>query len=151
MKITLPLHRLERLEAILSAITWSQCRIVVDKWNQVLGDLRSMAIALPGARYLFSQIQEALCHVKEKRVTLSKVVHEALVDLRWLAENVSNLPTRIYKIVPLRPTVNGYHDASSYMCGSVVLLGSTVILQILPSQPSTARPPPNPIAAHPIV
>ena len=32
---------------------------------------------------------------------LSKGVHEALADLRWLAEDVSNFPTRIYELVPL--------------------------------------------------
>ena len=71
-----------------------------------------MSLALPGATGLFSQMQEALCHVKGKRVTLYKGVHEALADFRWLAEDVSNRPTRIYELVLLRPTVDGYHNAS---------------------------------------
>ena len=94
------------------AIPRSQSRIGVDKWHRVLSDLSSMALALPGAIGLLSQIQEALCHVKVKRVTLSKGVHEALADFRWLTEDVTNRPTRIYELVLLRPTVDGYHNAS---------------------------------------
>ena len=45
-------------------------------------------------------MQEYLCSVKGKRFTLTKGVHEALADFRWLAEDVSNLPTRIYERVP---------------------------------------------------
>ena len=110
-----------------------------------------MAVALPGSRGLFSQMQEALFHVKVKRVMLSKGIHEALADFCWLFEDVSNLPTHIYELVPLQPTVDGYHNASAYMCGSMVLPGPTDIPRILPPQPSAERPSPKPIAAHPIV
>ena len=96
-------------------------------------------------------MQEALCHVKGKRVILSKGVHEALADFCWLAEDVANHPTRTYELVPLQPTVDGYHDASGYICRSVVLLGLTAIPRILPPQPSAAQPSPNPNRAHPIV
>ena len=74
-----------------------------------------MSLAIPGARGIFSQMQETLCHVKGKRVTLSTGVHEALSDFRWLADNVANCPNRMYKLVPLQPPVDGYHDASGYM------------------------------------
>ena len=60
-----------------------------------------MAIALPGARGLFVQMKEALCHVKGKRVTMSTGVHEAMADFLWLAEDVANFPTRMYELVPL--------------------------------------------------
>ena len=133
------------------SIPCSQRRVGVDKWHCVLGELRSMALAFPGARVLFNQMQEALCHVKVKSVTLSLGVHEALSDFRCLAEDVANRPTRMYELVTLRPTVDGYHDASSYMCGGVVLPGPTAIPRSLPPQPSAARPSPNPNRAHPIV
>ena len=96
-------------------------------------------------------MQEALGHLKGKTVTMSKGIHEALADFCWLAEDVANRPTRIYKLVPLRPTVDGYHDAPGYMCGGVVLPGPTTIPRILPPQPSAARPSPKPNGAHPIV
>ena len=110
-----------------------------------------MVLALPGARFLFSKMKETLCHFKGKRVSLFKGVYEALADFRWLAEDVSNRPTHLYNLVPLRPTVNGYHKSSSNMCGDMVLPGQTSISRIFSPQPSTSRPSPNPIAAHPVV
>ena len=55
----------------------------VDKWHKTLSELISMALALPGARGLFSQMQESLCHVKGKRFTLSPGIHDALDDFKW--------------------------------------------------------------------
>ena len=109
-----------------------------------------MALALPGAPGIFSQMQEALCHVKSKRVTLPPGVHDALDDFKWLAEDVAKRPTRMYELVPLRPTVDGYHDASGYMCAGVVIPGPTATPRTFPPQPSAARPSPNPTGAHPI-
>ena len=60
MTITLPPHGVARLKEIVSSIPHSQCRVGVDKWHRVLGKLRSMALALPGARGLFSQMQVAI-------------------------------------------------------------------------------------------
>ena len=110
-----------------------------------------MALALPEAKGLFGQMQEALCHVKGKRVTLSPGVHEALDDFKWLAEDVAKRPTWMYELFPLRPTVDGYHNASGYMCGGVVLPGPTATPRKLPPQPSAARPSPNPTRSHKIV
>ena len=47
--------------------------------------------------------------------------------------------------------MGGYHDASGYMCGGVVLPGPTDIPRIFLLQPSDARQSPNPFVAHPIV
>ena len=131
MTITLPPHRVERLHEILSATPRSQRRISVDKWHRVLGELRSMTLALPGARGLFSQMKEALRHVKGKWVTLSKGVHEDLVGFHWLASDLVQRPTRLYELVPLRPMVDGYYDASEYMCDGVVLPGLTAVPRAL--------------------
>ena len=83
--------------------------------------------------------------------TLSEGAHEALADFRWLAEDIANRPTRIYELVPLRSILDGYHDASGYMCGGMVLPGPTAISRILPPQSSAARPSTNPKGSHPIV
>ena len=107
MTTALPPHCMARLKEIVSSIPSTQHRVGVDKCHRVLGKLRSMALALPGARGMFSQMQEALCHVKGKRVTLSTGVHKALSDFKWLAEDVANRPTRMYELVPLLPTVDG--------------------------------------------
>ena len=77
MTITLPPHRVARLKKIVHVIPRTQRRVGVDKWHKTLGELRSMALALPRARGLCSQMQERLGHGKAKRVTLSAGVHDA--------------------------------------------------------------------------
>jgi hypothetical protein len=57
--IALPKHRLDRLFAILDSIMPEQHRVSVQKWQQILGELRAMAIAIPGARGIFSHLQAA--------------------------------------------------------------------------------------------
>ena len=53
-----------------------------------------------------------------------------MADFCWLAEDVANRPTQIYELVLLQPTVDGYHDASGYMCGDMVLPGPIAIPRI---------------------
>lgn len=60
MTIQLPPHRVERLAEILSSIPVTQKCTSVRKWHKVLGELRSMSLALPGARNLFSHMQYAM-------------------------------------------------------------------------------------------
>ena len=66
MTIALPPHRVEQLKEIVHSIPRTQQRFGVDKWHRVLGKLLSIALALPGARGLFSQMQEALSMLKAK-------------------------------------------------------------------------------------
>lgn len=65
MTVELPMHRQERLGAILSSIPPSQKRIGVKKWHKLLGELRSMSLALPGAKGMFGMLQEALRWIRE--------------------------------------------------------------------------------------
>jgi hypothetical protein len=60
MTIELPQHRVERLAKILESMPRTHKRASVQKWQQVLGGLRSMSIALPGSKGLFSLLHEAL-------------------------------------------------------------------------------------------
>ena len=109
--IQLPEHRQIRLAEILESIPPTQKRISVKKWHQVLGE-RSMSLALPGSRNLFSQLQHALVQHKGKRIALRKGTHNAIADFKWLLANISSRPTRIAEIVPLKAAALGYHDAS---------------------------------------
>ena len=138
MTISLPPHRANRFRDILAEIPATQKRISVDKWHHCLGELRSMFLALPGLRGLFSQMQEALRHVNGKRVTLTQGVHEALANFQLLAEDMASRPTRLFELVPLTPTLNGYHDSSGRMCGVVVLPGPSAVPNVLQKQPSAA-------------
>ena len=119
MTISLPEHRVERLAEILASIPLTQKRTSVRKWHKVLGELRSMSLALPGARHLFSQMQHALSTATKTRIALKKGVHQALQDFRWLYDNIRNRPTRIAELIPLLPSALGYHDASGTGAGGV--------------------------------
>ena len=65
-----------------------------------------MAIALPCTSGLFSPMKEALIHVYGKRVALTRGIHQALADFRWLAEDLGQLTTRLYELVPLQTTLD---------------------------------------------
>ncbi|MGH7974087.1 MAG: hypothetical protein ACREBR_01075 [bacterium] len=80
--IALPPHRRERLEQILRSIHPNQHRIGLRTWQQVIGELRSMLLGIPGGQGLFCHIQHALKHSDRHRVRLSRHVHAALNDFR---------------------------------------------------------------------
>ena len=57
--ISLPQHRQERLESILQKMLRRK-RASVTEWQQILGELHSMSLALPGSKGCFSILQDAL-------------------------------------------------------------------------------------------
>ena len=141
MTIELPEHRAERLAEILASIPTSQKRIAVRKWHKILGELRSMSLALPGARNMFSQMQLALSDVKKTRVALTKGVHQALNDFRWMHKNITSRPTRIAEVVPLSASAIGDHDASGEGAGGVWFPHES----LHPRQPPAQLPPHAPL------
>ena len=112
--IELPEHRVDRLHEILASIAPRQKVIDERLWHKVLGELRSMAIAIPGARGLFSLLQEAFRHREphRPRIRLSRGVHKILDDFRWIATDIASRPTRIAELLPGRPRVYGACDAA---------------------------------------
>ena len=89
-------HRIECSSVILASIPRSQKRVSVLKWQSVLGELRSMSIAIPGSRGLFSLLQEVLrYHEPNSRIRLSRGVHDCLDDFRWLADDLASRLTRL--------------------------------------------------------
>ena len=119
MTIQLPPHRVDRLAELLASIPPTQKRIALRKWHKILGELRSMSLALPGARNMFSQMQQALSNRCKTRVSLTNGVHQALDDFRWMHQDISSRPTRIAELVPLLASALGYHDASGTGAGGV--------------------------------
>ena len=130
MTLHLPPHRVERLWEILDSIPPSQKLTSVKKWHQVLGELRSMAIALPGARHMFGRLQNALSLQSKTRVCLKKGVHKALNDFRWLANNIESRPTRIAELVPVLQAAEGHHDASGDGAGGAWFPGSSLVPRV---------------------
>ena len=145
----LPPHRIERLNKILAMFPPTQKRTTVKKWQKVLGELRSMAMALPGARGLFGAMQHALSHAKSNnRVSLNKDAHAALADFRWLANDITLRPTQIAELIPLIPAVHGSHDASGLGAGGVIFAEPHVTprkeyCQISSTNDLTTRTPPS--------
>jgi len=120
MTLTLPPRRLHRLAELLADIPSTQRRLSLDRWHRLLGELRSMSLALPGARGLFSHLQSALrSRLRTTRLRLTTGFHHALDDFRWLQTNLDSRPTRLYELVPTHPVAHGFHDASAMGAGGV--------------------------------
>ena len=123
MTLTLPPRRLQRLADSLASILPTRKRLALPAFHQLLGELRSLSLALPGARGLFSHLQAALYrnHHKHKlsRLRLSPGFHRALDDFRWLHAHLASRPTRLYELVPTAPVAFGAHDASATGAGGV--------------------------------
>jgi hypothetical protein len=60
MTIQLPAHRVIQFFELLDSFAPSQRCTTVVKWQTLLGELRSMVLAVPGGRGLFSILQEVL-------------------------------------------------------------------------------------------
>jgi hypothetical protein len=99
LTIRLPIHRVEHLWEIFDKIPPTQRRISIKKWHRVLGELRSMSLAFPGSRNIFSTMQNALASKTGGRLAFDKGVHHALENFRWMQENISTRPTQIAEVV----------------------------------------------------
>jgi hypothetical protein len=97
-----------------------------------------MATAIPGARGLFSLLQEAFRHRTNHRVPLTPALHELLADFRWMYTAIKDRPTRLYELVPTAPSIVGAHDASGYAMGGVLLPTAIAV----PRTVSLLGPPP---------
>lgn len=118
MTLQLPLRRLVRLREILESLPRSRKQVSITTWHKVLGELRSMALGIPGSRGLFSALQFRFRHDKHK-IRLTTMVHDFLDDFRWLFNDLQRRPTRIYEIVPTDPHIIGTTDASGVGMGGV--------------------------------
>jgi hypothetical protein len=120
--LELPPHRRERLQELLDEVPLTQKRISVAKWHRVLGELRSMALAIPGARGLFSHLQAALRTADTtRRIRASRHVHATMEDFRWLASTLDERPTRLQELVATSPSTYGATDAAGIGMGGVLL------------------------------
>ena len=118
--LTLPPHRLDRLYALLDAFPDTRRRAPISEWHQLLGELRSMAAALPGSRGLFSALQDALRKGDRHRVRLNGRVFDSLADFRAIADSLRDRPTRFRELVPVgEPVAHGACDACQRGMGGV--------------------------------
>jgi len=124
--IELSTRRRNRLLQLLRDIDPTQKVIATKVWHKVLGELRSMALAIPGARGLFSLLQEVFRHEESTRprLRLTRAAHGFLDDFRWLARDLSARPTRIAELIPTEPSIVGACDAAGTGMGGVFFVPS---------------------------
>ena len=119
--ISLPPHRAQRLLHIFDELR-DRHRVSVKKWHRVLGELRSMVLAIPGGKGLFSTLQHGLKFSDKHRVRLSPSIRSHLDDFESLAQSLAARPTHFAEIVPDLPTCIGACDASLAGMGGVWFL-----------------------------
>ena len=97
-----------------------QKRISVTACHRLLGQLRSMMLAISGGAGLFSQLQYALTHSRSKRVCLTTAARDHLNTLHLLALDVSRRPTRIAELFPVSAAhIVGATDAARHGMGGI--------------------------------
>jgi hypothetical protein len=113
----LPLHKQHHLHALLQSFLPKR-RTSRQWWQSLLGELRHMATAIRGARYLFSILQSVLTdQPTSPRVRLSTLVHATLNDWLYLCTSLASAPVPIASLVPRSPNFVGAVDASQHGYG----------------------------------
>jgi hypothetical protein len=94
LTVKLPPHRIARLFKLLASITPGQRQISINKWQKLLGKLRSMVMSVPGGRGLFSLLQEVLSPDgdSDSRIRLSSAVYAILQDFSWMVPTSNGGP-----------------------------------------------------------
>ncbi|KAI2489281.1 hypothetical protein MHU86_25315 [Fragilaria crotonensis] len=115
----LPAHRVARLHSLLELLQPPRKRLPLPRWQQLLGELRSMAPALPGSKGLFSVLQAVLSKADRHRVKLNRRVYDVATDLRALVDDLARRPTRLRELVPTSPSDVGACDACRRGMGGV--------------------------------
>lgn len=118
--IALPPHRVQRLHDMLAAFPRSRKTCSKKDLHKLVGELRSMIVAIPGGLGCLSWLQERLRSAPD-RVYLNSQFKDAIDDFRWLATDIANRPTRIAEMIPEAPSYVGTSDASGRGMGGVWL------------------------------
>jgi hypothetical protein len=116
--IELPPHRLERLQELIGSFR-SRHRSSLKDWRKLLGELRSMTIALPGSEGLFTHMQAALVKAGNNRVRLTRHVHAELNDWAWILQSLGERPTSIAEVAKKPTSYGGDVDAAKPGMGGV--------------------------------
>ena len=87
MTIVLTERRHNCLLELLAQFPREEKRVSVQEWQNVLGELRSMSMAIPGSRGLFSTLQTAF-KPGQHRLRLTIPIHDFLDNLRWTVQHL---------------------------------------------------------------
>lgn len=117
--IELPSHRQERLHELVTTYQGRK-RASLKEWRKLLGELRSMAIALPGSAGLFTHMQAALVQAgQNSRIRITKSVRDELADWSWLLASLGERPTSIAEVVKKPAAFHGECDAAKSGMGGL--------------------------------
>jgi hypothetical protein len=111
LTIQLPPHRQDRLQELLR--TFLQKKVTTRKqWQRLLGELRSMTLALHSSNLLFSLLQHLL-KGHRRRMRIPKLAKLALLDWQHMLSTLAEHPMPITSLVPHAPHYYGATDASA--------------------------------------
>jgi hypothetical protein len=127
MTISLPDHQSDRLQDVLRSFPPHEKWTSAKRWHKTLGELHSMALALPGSHNIFSSLQNALYPLSKSCISLNKGIHDVLDDFRWMHRDISTHLTCIAEIIPLLLVSEGHHNASGLGAGGVWFPGTGII------------------------
>ena len=147
--LELPPHRLDRLYAILDELRPPWKRMAISQWHKLLGELRSMSLAIPGSTGLFSVLQDTLKRGDKYRVRLNRHVYNCASDFRALADSLGTRPTHFRELVPLSPSDIDACDACRLGMGGVwfdALTPSSPPLVWRTPFPTLSAPPLSPLS-----
>ena len=141
MTITLPQHRQDRLLELLQSTIQRKSMDKI-RLQKLLGELRSMALALPGSHGCFSFLQDALSG-GDSKICVTPDMRQQLRDLLLLAQEITSRPTHLNEIVPKNPSYFGAMDASKIGMGGVWLPPTGKVFNSI--QPTSATALKDPI------
>jgi hypothetical protein len=109
------------LEILHSLPSTKKC-IAVKQCNNIVGELCSMSPVVSGLGGFFILLQESFRHEHQKRIPLSRALHDFLDDIRWIIAYLAHRPTHIAELIPTGNTTVVAHDASIQGMGGVIQL-----------------------------
>ena len=116
--IELPAHRKIELSQLFHELRGKQ-RVTRKRWEQILGKLRFVSVAIPGSAGLFCALQLALNKSSHGRVRLTTAIQHHLSTFARLAASLGSRPTYLAEIVPQDPNLLGATDAAKPGMGGV--------------------------------
>jgi hypothetical protein len=116
--LELPPHRQARIAALFREVLGRK-RVSLLYWQKLLGELRFIAMGVPGARGLFSMLQLPLTTPNEHRIRITRPLRRLLRTYQALFNSLASRPTRLAELIPERPRVIGAMDASGLGAGGV--------------------------------
>ena len=101
-----------KVRAVLDAIPAALHQVSLRKWWHLLGLLRSITLAVSGAKGTFTRLQHTLHQARGIWVQLSSTVHNELSAWHQIFQELAAWPTHLQDLDPFPLTWEGATDAS---------------------------------------